>query len=302
VKANLQTTEEAWDDVRVFLAVHRHRTLAAAGARLGLDTSTVSRRLAALERQLGTRLFDRTRRGLASTRASERIAAAAEAMEAAYRRLSRDAADRETVAEGVVRVACVPGISSIFIAPALVRLRRSHPKLMLELDVAVQSRDLTRGDADLALRTVRSTGADLVTTKLVSARWVAATSRALAHALGRVARWGDAPWLTWDHDFASLQPARWISAHVPASAVVLRTSDFVAQLAAAKAGLGVVLAPEQYLARQGLEPVRFASALQASTGAWPVDDLFLVGHRQLRDVPRVAAVWSFLMHELRGEA
>jgi hypothetical protein len=61
-----------------------------------------------------------------------------------------------------------------------------------------------------------------------------------------------------------------------------------------------VLAPEPYLERQGLTKVRYSPALAGSTEAWPVDDLFLVGHRQLRDVPRIATVWSFLVREFRA--
>ena len=68
--ANLQDVR--WDDIRIFLAIHRRHTLAAAATRLGLDTSTVSRRLAALEEDLGERLFERTREGLQPARAAER--------------------------------------------------------------------------------------------------------------------------------------------------------------------------------------------------------------------------------------
>ena len=73
MKANLQASGARWDDVRIFLAIHRQGTLAAAAARLGLDTSTVSRRLAALEAALGARLFERTREGLSPARAAERV-------------------------------------------------------------------------------------------------------------------------------------------------------------------------------------------------------------------------------------
>ncbi len=288
-----------WDDVRIFLAVHRYRTLAAAGSRLALDASTVSRRLAALERTLGARLFERTRRGLARARGAERIVAAAEAMEAAHGRLTRDASDVEAAAEGVVRITTAPGLSSVFIAPVLVRLRKRYPKLSIELDTSTQARDLTRGEADLALRSVRSRGADLLTTRLVTTRWVAAGSRALCRQLGALRSWSDAPWISWDHDFTSFPAARWVAAHAPPAAIALRTSDFVAQLAAASSGLGLVLAPEPYLSRVGLEAVRHSRALAASAEAWPTDDLWLVGHRQLRDVPRVAVVWSFLVEELR---
>jgi DNA-binding transcriptional LysR family regulator len=292
--ANLQDVR--WDDIRIFLAVHRQHTLAAAAVRLGLDTSTVSRRLAALETDLGERLFERTREGLVPARAAEHVLAAAEAMEAAHARLTRDASDVERLAEGVVRVSTAPGFSSVFIAPALPRLRKKYPRLVIELDSHIQARDLTRHEADIAVRSVRSTGAELVTTKIGTAEWIPAASPKLAAKLGKITDWGDAAWIQWDRDLASFAPARWVAQHVPVAAIALRTSDFPAQLAAARAGLGLMLTPVPYLAPANLIAVPYAPALAT---AWPSDDLWLVGHRALRDVPRVAAVWEFLAEELR---
>jgi DNA-binding transcriptional LysR family regulator len=83
---------------------------------------------------------------------------------------------------------------------------------------------------------------------------------------------------------------------VPAPAIALRTSDFPAQLAAVRAGLGLMLAPVPYLVPWNLVAVEFADALPHD---WPSDDLWLVGHRVLRDVPRIAAVWDFLAAEFR---
>ena len=297
--ANLQASAARWDDIQVFLAVHRAGTLALAASRLGLDTSTVSRRLAALERDLGVALFERTRSGLLPARAADRVLAAAEAMEAAHALLSREATEVETTAEGVVRISTAPGFASVFIAPGLVRLRKRHPRLTVELDASALPRDLTRREADVAVRSVRSQGADLVTTRLVSARWVACASSKLVARHGPVAAWDDVPWITWDRDLASFPPSRWVATHVPASSIALRTSDFISQLVAAAAGLGALLAPLPYLARNNLVELPFASALAATAEGWPTDDLWLVGHRTLRDLPRVAAVWTFLAEELR---
>ena len=298
--AKTQAADIRWDDVRIFLAVHRQRSLASAAQKLGVDTSTVSRRLAALETDLGERLFDRTREGLAPARAAERVLAAAEAMEAAHARLTRDASAIKSLAEGTVRISTAPGLSSVFIAPALVRLRKRYPKISIELDASTAPRDLTRYEADIAVRSIRSSGAELVTTKLGTARWVAAAAPKLAQKLGRLTSWSDAAWIQWDRDLASFHVARWVAQHVPVSAIALRTSDFVAQLAAAKAGLGVVLAVRQYIDATGLTELDLSPTLANAAESWPIDDLWLVGHRALREVPRVAAVWDFLVEELRG--
>lgn len=288
-----------WDDIRIFLAIHRHHTLAAAAGKLAIDTSTVSRRLAALETDLGHALFDRTRTGLSPTAAAQRVLAAAEAMEAAHARITREASDVETAAEGIVRISTAPGFSSVFVAPRLAKLRKLYPGISIELDASVTPRDLTRHEADLALRSVRSQGADLVTTKVLTARWVAAAAKPLATKLGTLADWNAAPWITWDRDLASFHATKWIAANVAPGAIALRTSDFISQLHAASAGLGIVLAPLPYLEETNLVALRLSPTLAKSAAAWPADDLWMVGHRALRDVPRVAAVWSFLLAELR---
>src|SRR5207245_9599367 len=156
----------------------------------------------------------RTRQGPAPTHAAEVIQPAAELMESAHARFVRDVSGVETEAEGVVRVSAPAGLLQEFVAPALVRLRAQHPRLRLELDASNRPVDLGRRDADLALRTARLEGADLVATKLATSRWLAAASPALAASLGRLASWDDAPWIGWGDDMAGFHAARWVERHV----------------------------------------------------------------------------------------
>ena len=296
----MQDMESArWDDVRVFLAVHREGSLGGGARRLGVDTSTVSRRLAALEESLATRLFDRTRQGLVATRAAQVVLLAAEAMESAHARLTRDAASLDAAAEGVVRISVAPGMADAFVAPALVALRVRHPGLRIEIDASVRTADLERREADVALRSVRPRGAGLVVTKLATSRWVVATGKAHARRLGGLRAWNQAPWIAWEQDLATMAPARWLTRHVPDADIALRTSHFASQLAAAESGLGLVLAPEPYLAVRSLAVV---GATLDGVDDLPSGDLWLVGHRGLREVPRVAAVWSFLIETFRDGA
>lgn len=298
--AKLQDSIDArWDDVRIFLAARRHGTLGVAAVRVGLDVSTMSRRLTGLEASLGVRLFDRTRTGLLPTRAAERMTPAAEAMEAAHGRLTRDVSDLEALAEGTVRLSAAPGLADLFVAPTLVKLRAQHPKIRIELDASVRAIDLTRHEADLALRSMAPRGEELVVTKLGSARWVPVGAPALVKKLGRLESWSDAPWINWDRDLASFAPARWVARHASKAELVLRTSHFTSQLIAAETGLGLVLVPTPYLTAKRLVQARFSEGLRASVDEWPSDDLWLVGHRALRDVPRVAAVWKFFADEMR---
>ncbi|NUP06225.1 MAG: LysR family transcriptional regulator [Polyangiaceae bacterium] len=286
-----------WDDVRLFLVALRGGTLGVASVKLGVDVSTMSRRLTALEEALGTRLFDRTRQGLVPTRAAELVLPAAEAMEAALARLTRDVSGLEAAAEGVVRVSVPPGMADAFVAPALPLLRAKYPLIKIELDASVRVLDLSRHEADLALRSVRPAGADLVVTKLSTSPWVVMTSPERARE--KLRAWTDAPWIAWDADLASMAPARWLTKHVPRADIALRTSHFASQLRAAEAGLGLVLVPEPYARVCALSAARLGESLLPSAEELPTDDLWLVGHRALREVPRIAAVWSFLVETFR---
>lgn len=285
-----------WDQVRIFLAVARAGQLAGAGARLGLDVSTVSRRLDRLEAELGVHLFDRTKDGTAITAVAEALLPAAEEMERALAQFvtAKDAV--ETIAEGPVRLTVPPGVADAFVSPLLVRFHAMYPRVVVELDASIGYADLTRREADLALRTTRPQSGDLVAVKVVTTRSIPMTSPEYAAELGRLRKWSDARWIGWGADLAHLPGARWLAQNVPDP--VMRTNHFPSQVAAACAGLGVILTSAPFLQVRRLAPVRLARALEPALEKVPPEELWLVGHRVLRSVPRVAALWEFLLAHL----
>jgi DNA-binding transcriptional LysR family regulator len=289
-----------WEAIRLFLSVVRERSLAGAAARLELDVSTVSRRLDRLEERIGAPLFDRTREGTEPTALAEQLVAHAEEMELSAARFASSGALVETQVEGTVRLTVLPGIADIFVAPLLAQLRARHPRLVVELDASISYADLTRREADVAVRATRPTSGELVSVKLVTAAALPMTSPEYARELGKLKRLEDARWIAWGPDLAHLPDAVWLRTHGPAVSPAFRTSHFASQLAAARAGLGVVIASAPY-ARTGLVEVAHARALDPAWAALPVGTLWLVGHRALRNVPRVAAVWDFMLESL-GDA
>jgi DNA-binding transcriptional LysR family regulator len=295
--------ELPWDDARVFLAAYRTGSLGAAGHQLGLDTSTVSRRLTAFEQALGLRLFERGREGLVPSHHAERLFPAAEAIEAAQRRLGREARSARTQVPddepaGVVRLSVDPGVAKLFVVPLLARLRERLPHVTLDLDVSTRSVDLAHREAELAIRTIRPRGAELLVKKLGESRWVPAAAPSVVEGLGLVADWSHAPWIAWDDGDARFPPEHWRRQHTADAAVVLRTSDFPTQLSAAAAGLGVGIFPASFLGAAGLRPVRTKRSLASSVSLLPIGELWLVTSAAWRDVPRVAALWDFLQREL----
>jgi DNA-binding transcriptional LysR family regulator len=289
-----------WDDVRLFLALCRARSVGGAARTLGVDASTVSRRLAALERAVGATLFDRGREGIAPTAAALDLRPVAEEIEAGMARFARAAEGLERAPEGLVRIACPADVAEVLLAPLLSDLLARHPALRVELDPGEAVRDLARREADLALRTVRPSGGDLVITRLREVRWVLVAAPALARSLGALRAWGDAPWISWGEARSGLAPARWLARHARGVEPRLRSDSLRLHIALAASGAGVALVPEPSAAHYGLVPVRLGPRLGEDAVAWPVDELFLVTHRALRKVPRVAVVWDLLVESAGG--
>jgi DNA-binding transcriptional LysR family regulator len=290
------TTSVRWDDLEVALAVGRAGSLAGAAERLGVNTSTIGRRLDALEAALGVHLFDRSPTGLAPTELAESLLPVAEAMERSVADALRLVEERETQPEGTVRITAPPGLANWFVAPALIRLRRQHPRLTIELDASIGYADLTRREADLAIRANRPRSGDLLAVRLTEAQSVIVAAPELVRT--PIDRLDAIDWITWGPDLAGLPDARWITANVDAARIVLRTSSMDAQIQAARTGLGAIMVPQPFAEWIGLDEVPLSRSLAKRLPPTPSGALWLVGHRALRDVPRVRAVWDFIIAEL----
>lgn len=158
-----------WDDTRVFLAVQRERTLRRAAKVVGLDQATVGRRIAALEHALGATLFFRASDGYALTSAGESVLRAAEKMEQSAHELVRQAHGVDKRLAGEVRVTTTDTLAIAFVIPAIARLHAEHPDVRVQLSTSTQMLNLTRREADIAIRTQKPERSDLVARRL--ARW-----------------------------------------------------------------------------------------------------------------------------------
>jgi DNA-binding transcriptional LysR family regulator len=292
--------ELPWNDVQIFLAVMRAGSVQQAAVSLRLDASTVSRRIVALETRLGGPLFQRRRTGLLATAEAEQLLLHGEQMEGAFADFVRTASTREVLAAGPVRITAFPGVADLFIAPHLKRLLARHPALQISLDAATQIQNLTRQEADIAVRSVPSEGAHLVTQKVAEAQWQIFGSPALVKQLGVIKDWSGVPWIDWGPTFASTGPSRWLRQEVPKANIVLRSPHVHSQMAAAKSGLGLLLMVGQYRGVTDLVPVKVHRGLAPALTRLPKDNLWLVTHQALRNVQRIAAVWDFLREVFRG--
>ena len=137
-------TDLRWDDLRVFLALYRHGSLKKGAQALGVNISTASRRLDALEASTGVHLFDRTPEGARATAAAEQLLPFAESMEQAAHGFARGVEAFEAEPEGEVRITAPPGLVDHFVATALPRLCDAYPRLRIKLESAIGYSDLTR--------------------------------------------------------------------------------------------------------------------------------------------------------------
>lgn len=290
-----------WDDIRLFLALHRERTLSAAGSKLGLDGSTMSRRLSALEEALGRSLFDRSRDGLLPTPAALELLPLAEAMERASQRFAEQVEALDGAPEGVVKLTTPPAVAETFVVPYLPRLFARYPRLRLDIDTSQRRLDLSRGEADIALRDSSQATGDVVVTRLFRLSFGVLASPSVAARIGTITRWDAVPWITWGDPVTHLPPAVWLSEHAPTVEPILRSSSLGAQLVAVQQGLGVALLPHIFARTHALVPVTLAPELARAAAAFPIDELWLAASRSRRTLPRVAAVWDFLL-ELSREA
>jgi DNA-binding transcriptional LysR family regulator len=176
-----------WDDMRYFLAVARAGSTAGGGRLLGVNATTVARRIAALEAAVGAQLFDRSRDGYVLRADAQALLQAAEAAETEAQAFAERAA---ALARGVdrLRVTTNEPLANAIVAPAIVAFQTEHPEVRIDLVIGPQQLDLDRGEADVALRAAPDPGpGDLVVRRVADAHWAVYCSRAYAERQGRPA-------------------------------------------------------------------------------------------------------------------
>lgn len=281
----------SWDDLRVLLAIRRTGSLLGAGRALGLSTSTVGRRVDALEAATGSRLVHRTQSGTELTPDAQRLVRLAEGFEHDLNALRRD----ERLIARTIRVSVPVGMAAPIARP-LLAFQREHPGIDLELIGENRMADVAKREADIAVRLVPSASSVLVEKHVATLRFSLFSSTdyvrrhlperrlrrrdATAHAfIGLDARWKHLPHEQW---MASLGAERF----------VFRSSAIEAIVEAVRQGMGLAALLE--------EDARHADLIRIQTEtAGPTQPLYLVYHRDLRSAPHLRAAVSAIEAALR---
>jgi DNA-binding transcriptional LysR family regulator len=155
-----------WDDFRVFLSCVDTGSFRKAADQLGLNSSTVMRRIEGFERRLGFAVLKRLPEGVSPTDAGHAIVQSARHMERSFYDAVRHAQQPDAHNRGLVRVSITEGLGTYWVMPRLVGFCRQHPYLLIDLRCAMESADVLRMEADLAVQFIRPTAPDLMVTKL----------------------------------------------------------------------------------------------------------------------------------------
>ncbi len=283
-----ETQFEWMGDVELLLAASREGSATQAAQQLGISTATAIRRLVAMEEALGVRFFDRTPAGLIPTPALALALPWAEQMEAAGHGLVRELEGLETQPAGSVRVSLLESISSWVVAPRLPGLLLRYPELEVSLVPEARLMDLDKREADIAIRMVRPTAGDLVSRQLATFELVVAAAPALLEDR-KPTSLDQLPWIDWDRSAARTPDVLWLEQNVSNARVVLRSTSVVTMLHAAQAGVGAVVVAAPLAAEMGLTKI--------CVGTKPLLTLtlHLVTHQALRPIPRIVAVWDFIV-------
>jgi DNA-binding transcriptional LysR family regulator len=283
-----------WDDLRVLLALHRHRSFLAAGKALGVSTSTAARRIDALEAALGRPLVHRSSGGTFVEPDALDLVALAEQMELGLRAIRRD--EGEEALSGTVRVSTGEGAVRP-VTQRLCELRRLHPGLRLEILSETRLVDLARREADIALRSIKSSSPAVVHRAVGRARFglyagPSYVERRLRGGRLKTADFERHDFVGYDGSLAQAAKHAWLLTHGAKRFVVRSNSEFVL-LEAALQGQGIVLlADTAGRATPGLVRLEVDAEL-------PSIPVFLAYHRELRNVPRVRLVLDTLDAALR---
>ena len=282
-----------WDDLRYFLRALEAKSLAGAARRLGVEHSTVGRRLSALERSLGAPLVLRGPHGLQFTPLGEKLAPVVHDMARAVAAVD----GLVNAQKASIRLAVPSGFARIF-ATALGRPTAKGLKFSLDILSGARPRDLRKGEADLAIRSAPLANQDLIASKLSEAGFslyasVAYLKRQPASCDPKDLRGHDV--IGYHASLAAAAPSKWLEKHAAGASIVLRSREMADMLSAALSGIGVAVLPCM-LGDQEATLTRLTPHVLAT------QTFSLVYRRELRNADSVRAAIAFVRTVIRQNA
>ena len=287
-----------WNTLQFILALARHQSLERAAEELAVDPSTVSRRVRALEQDIGARVFDRTASGHRLTAVGQRLLETAERVEADIAAMEREADRADQRLEGLVRIATSDAFGRHRLSKVLCSFRSRHPLVDFELVADVRAASLIGREADVAIRLVRPAQAQIASRRVASlGHGLFASREYLAeHPFdpGKPTRGHSL--LGYHASLSALPEARWLDERAAGARFALRANRVDLILQAARGGMGIAVLPCYVAdAEQGL--VRLLGPRDVV-----VRELWLVLHRDSRRIGRIRAFVDHFTSEIQADA
>jgi DNA-binding transcriptional LysR family regulator len=287
-----------WSDLRYFLEAHRAGNMAAAGRRLGVDQTTVTRRIQALEQSIGTQLLDQTAIGYKLTAAGSKLLRHAEAMESIGIEIEEEIAGRDYAISGIVRIGVTEGLGNYFLARYLPEFNERLPNVGVDLISLPRFVDLANREADIAIGQERPSAGRLVISKLTdySLKLYASPDYLARHRPIQSRKDLDGHSFVWYvDDLLYTKELRYLASVCRAPRVVLRSTSIVAQYKAAVAGAGLAILPCFMVTPASSLEVVLAAEIELTRPYW------ITARDELLKLARVRAAWDFLKDLIERE-
>jgi molybdate transport repressor ModE-like protein len=287
-----------WADFQYFAAVGRTGGLARAARELGVNHSTVFRRINALENDLGVRLFERAAGRYVLTAAGEEMMATAARVEEQVTALDRRISGRDYRLSGTICVTTTDTIGLWFVQPYLFQFHQRYPGIQVELIISSEFFSLSKREADIAIRPTQKPPEELVGRRVSNIAWAVYGSRDYLKDKPKLRKPSDLARhaiVCGDDSLAHLAATRWVRTHAPETAVVHRSNSMMTQLYAVKAGFGLAVLP-CFLAEPESALVRLLAPDPSLTSG-----LWLLTHRDLRDTARIRVFMDFMAQSIRSQ-
>ncbi|MAO57386.1 MAG: LysR family transcriptional regulator [Rhodospirillaceae bacterium] len=280
-----------WDDIALFLALVRHRSLSQAAKSLSLTHSTVGRRIKALEAALGTKLFERTPSGFLLTDRGEVLLREAEGIEAHIGQIAQMFSGEAAQVSGTIRVATMEAFGSLYLAPRLADLYQRHPSVRVELVTAAHWVNLSKREADVLISFPKPRGHRITAEKVGEFALFLYASHDYIERHGMpetVEDLKDHLFVDYIDELVVIPAVRWLSDVLRGQETVFRSTSLVAQYNATIGGMGISMQPT-FVARDDprLVPV-LPDRIVVKRDFW------LSVHDDLAHIPRVRLVLDFL--------
>ncbi|MGQ3676579.1 LysR family transcriptional regulator [Xanthobacter sp. TB0139] len=286
-----------WSDLRFFLAVARAGRLTVAAARLGVEHSTVSRRIAALENSFSAKLFDRSPRGYGLTAAGERLLAAAENMESLALAAQGAIGGADLGVAGTVRIGVPDGFGTLFLAPRIGELARQHPDLDIQLLAMPRLFSLSRREADIAISLSRPAAGRLHARKLCDYRLRLYAARGYLARHGEItsrAQLSSHPFIGYVDELIYAPELDYAPQVARDLRIRIKSSSLVAQLFATRGGAGVCVLP-CFMGDLFAGPDETALVPVLPQEVSLTRSFWLITHSDMRDLARVRVAAEFIV-------